>query len=220
MKRISIAIAVGLSLVALPAAAQQYGNGPGWAPWSQWGWGGPDQGWGNGPGPGMGWGNGPGQGMGWGNGPGPGMGWGNGPGQGMGWGNGQGMGPGAGGMMNAPGRGRFTVIDANQDGVVSAEEAASAADEVFTAMDADDDAVLTMEEYMAVRMGPGDGRNPARQAARQAAKEARFGEMDVDKNGTVSKAEFLDGGKAHFDAADTDKDGKVTPWEFRRQAWN
>jgi Ca2+-binding EF-hand superfamily protein len=127
------------------------------------------------------------------------------------------MGP---GMMNAPGRGRFASIDENQDGVVSAEEAASAVDQVFSAMDADDDGILTVEEYLAVRMGPADGRNPARQAARQAAKEARFGEMDVNDDGSVSKAEFIDGGKAHFEAADTDKDGKVTPWEMRRQAWN
>jgi hypothetical protein len=151
------------------------------------------------------------------------QGWG-GPDQGWGQGSGMGWGRGSGGMMgggmNAPGRGRFTMIDENEDGVISAEEAASAVDQVFTAMDADDDASLTMDEYLAVRMGSGEGWNPERQAARQAAKQARYSQMDVDKNGTVSKAEFIDGGKAHFDAADGDNDGKVTPWEFRRQAWN
>jgi hypothetical protein len=141
----------------------------------------------------------------------------------MGWGQGGGWGSGP--MMgwsnpDAPGRGRYAMVDADHDGFISAEEAASAADQVFTAMDSDDDGSITIEEYMSVRMGSGEGRNPERQAARQAAKEARFAEMDTDKNSSVSKAEFMDGGKAHLDAADTDKDGKVTPWEFRRQAWN
>jgi Ca2+-binding EF-hand superfamily protein len=131
----------------------------------------------------------------------------------------QGWGAGS-GMMNAPGRGRFTLVDVNEDGVISAEEAASAADQVFTAMDSDDDGSVTREEYMAVRMGTGSGWNAERQAARQTAKEARFADMDHDKNGAVSKAEFIDGAQAHFDAADTDKNGAVSPWEFRRQAWD
>jgi len=122
--------------------------------------------------------------------------------------------------MRGPGRGRFMMIDVNDDGVISAEEAASAADEVFTAMDSDDDGSLTKEEYMAVRMGPQHGFNPDRQAAMQARKEARFGEMDSDSDGKVTKAEFLDAAKAHHASADADKDGKVTPWEHRRQNWN
>lgn len=88
-----------------------------------------------------------------------------GPGFGMGYG--MGYGP---GMMGQPGRGRSMMMDANDDGVVSAEEAASAADEVFSAMDADDDAALTKDEYMAVRMGPQLGYNSERQAAMQKAK--------------------------------------------------
>ncbi|MBC7338024.1 MAG: hypothetical protein H5U01_17375, partial [Clostridia bacterium] len=74
-------------------------------------------------------------------------------GSGPGWGRGNMM------MGNMPGRGRFPIIDADDNGVVSAEEAASAAEEVFAAMDADDNAELTMEEYMLVRMGPQDGWN-------------------------------------------------------------
>lgn len=186
MKIVALGTAFVLALTVVPSAAQQYGNGPGWNPWSQQGWGGPDQAWG--PGSGSSWGRGPGGGM--------------------------------GGATDAPGPGRFTTIDANEDGAISAKEAASAVDQVFTAMDSDDDSALTKAEYLAVRMGQGGGWNPERQAARQAAKEARFGEMDLDGSGSVSKAEFIDGGKVHFEAADANKDGKVTPWEFRRQAWN
>lgn len=134
-------------------------------------------------------------------------------GAGPGWGRG-GM------MMNGPGRGRFPIIDADENGVISAEEAASAAEEVFAAMDSDDNAELTKDEYMAVRMGPQEGWNKTRQAAREKEKGDRFGAMDTDKNDSVSQAEFIANAKARFEAADGDKDGKVTPWEWRSQQWN
>ncbi|MHA7970378.1 EF-hand domain-containing protein [Rhizobium sp. CAU 1783] len=134
-------------------------------------------------------------------------------GAGPGWGRG-GM------MMNGPGRGRFPIIDADENGVISAEEAASAAEEVFAAMDSDDNAELTKDEYMAVRMGPQEGWNKTRQAAREKEKGDRFGVMDTDKNDSVSQAEFIANAKARFEAADGDKDGKVTPWEWRSQQWN
>lgn len=141
--------------------------------------------------------------------------------RGFGAGFGYGMGPGYGvGMMGHPGRGRSMMMDANDDGMVSAEEAASAADEVFTAMDVDDDAALTKDEYMAVRIGPQLGYNSERQATMQKAKEDRFASMDSDANGSVSKEEFLNAAQAHHAAADADGDGKVTPWEHRRQNWN
>lgn len=131
--------------------------------------------------------------------------------RGWGWGWQRGPGP---GMM-----GRMGAIDTNNDGVISDDEAADQVEAVFMAMDADDDDELTEEEYMAVRMGPQFGFNEARQKARQERKKARFGEMDTDKSGKVSKAEFIAAGKARFEAADTDKDGKVTPWEFRARRW-
>ncbi len=128
-----------------------------------------------------------------------------------GWGQGQGPGR---GMME-----RMGAIDTNDDGVISDDEAADQVESVFAAMDADDNDELTEEEYMAVRMGPQRGNNEDRQKARQENKKARFTEMDTDKNGTVSKVEFLAAGKARFEDADTDKDGKVTPWEFRARRW-
>jgi hypothetical protein len=134
------------------------------------------------------------------------------------------MGPGFGygpGMMGGmPGRGRHVMVDANDDGVVSAEEAASAADEMFTAMDSDDDGVLTKEEYLAVRMSPRFWFNPLYPAWRRKAKEERFAEMDADGDGKVAKDEFLAAAEAHHKAADADGDGTITPWEHRRRNWN
>ena len=134
-----------------------------------------------------------------------------------GWGNG----PGSGGMMGQGLMGRMAAIDTNNDGIIGDDEAAAQVESVFAAMDGDGDGELTEVEYMSVRMGPGfgQGRNEERQKAMQERKKTRFGEMDADKNGNVSQAEFIAGGKARFQAADTDKDGKVTPWEFRAQRW-
>lgn len=184
-------------LAASPALAQNMPGNGGW-----WWWSGPQQGYGMTPG------------------------YGGGPQGGQPWGAGTGMmGDGSGPMMgwrdpNAPGRGRFAMMDANEDGTVTAEEAASQADMVFTSMDADDDGSLTVEEFMSVRMGPQDGLDADRQGAMTARKAARFDPMDTDTNGTVSKAEFIAASKAHFEAADADGDGKTTPWEIRAQNWN
>lgn len=134
------------------------------------------------------------------------------------WGHGKMMGPGSGmmGTMIGP----FGTIDTNDDGIISEDEAASRVELVFTAMDADEDGELTEQEFMSVRMGPGQGLNAERQKVMQERKKARFTEMDADKSGKVTKAEFIVAGKARFAAADGDKDGRVTPWEMRAQRWN
>lgn len=135
------------------------------------------------------------------------------------WGNWRG-GPGMmGGGYGMHGYGRAGIIDLNDDGRISTAEAAAAAEDVFITMDADDDDAITKDEYMAIRMGPGAGWNPARQTEMQARKEARYAEIDADKNGTVTREEFLDAAKAHHAAADQDKDGAVSPWEHRRRNW-
>lgn len=127
---------------------------------------------------------------------------------------GRGMGP---GMMYQGGR--AGIIDQNDDGRISDEEAASAAEEMFLLMDIDDDGALTKEEYLATRMGGGFGWNSERQSAMQSRKEARFSEMDADGNGTISRGEFMEAAKAHHLDADQDGDGNISPWEHRQKSW-
>ncbi|WP_349359593.1 EF-hand domain-containing protein [Stappia sp.] len=139
----------------------------------------------------------------------------------QGWGQGQGQGRGMGAGMGMRGDGgamqRFAILDANDDGRISDDEAAAQREAVFYAMDADGDGSLTQEEYMDVRMGPGQGRNPERMQARQEAKAARFAPMDANGDGSVSKAEWMAAGEERYRASDTNSDGVVTPWEFRAQ---
>jgi Ca2+-binding EF-hand superfamily protein len=108
------------------------------------------------------------------------------------------------------------MIDQNNDGVISADEAAAFFESVFAEIDADHDDVLTKEEFLSAR--PGQGRGPGSDFARTR-REERFAAMDTDKDGKVSHAEFLEAHRQIFAAADADKDGKVTPWEFRSQRW-
>lgn len=137
---------------------------------------------------------------------------GRGAGRGMGLGAGRGMGMRQG---NPRFMARFAILDQNDDGRISDDEAAANREAVFYAMDSDDDQELTEEEFLAVRMGAGRQLNKARMKMRQEAKKARFAPMDTDGSGKVSQAEWMAEGEARFTSADTNGDGIVTPWEFR-----
>ena len=147
-----------------------------------------------------------------------------GQGQGQGWRQGQGQGHGQGQGFGRPGEerpfmARFQAIDENSDKVITAAEAATNAENVFAAMDQDNSGTITMEEYMAVRLGPQrgqeEGHQGGRQADMQAAKAARYAPMDPDGDGLVSKSEFTSAAATRFAATDTNKDGSVTPEEFQ-----
>jgi Ca2+-binding EF-hand superfamily protein len=143
----------------------------------------------------------------------PGYGMGGGMGPGMGVDPGMGMGPGMG-----PGMG-MAAIDGDQDGSISAEEAAAHAEFMFEAMDADQDGALVADEMGGGRMDMMRRMNPAMSEGMQERHAAQFALKDADSDGKVTMAEFLAAEKAQYDAADADGDGKVTPWELRGQMW-
>jgi hypothetical protein len=156
-----------------------------------------------------------GQGMapGWQQGQGPGMmgpGAGGGPMMGPGQGMGQGMGPGQQPPMGPTGDLYATLVDRDQDGTITADEAAAWHEAAFAALDADRDGALGTDEFIAGRMGPG-----AQAGGRQERRQARFEEMDKTGDGRVTLEEFLDTAAARFQTADRDGDGKVNVWEFR-----
>ena len=128
-------------------------------------------------------------------------------GPGMGWGRGPGM--------------MLSMQDTDGDGFISKDEHAAWAAKVFKTMDSNNDDRLTRSEYMAVHMGPGpqagssQGRMSQMRASADARKAEHFAKMDTDKDGVVSRDQFLANGQADFAAMDTNGDGKVSMAEFR-----
>ena len=130
------------------------------------------------------------------------------------------MGPGYGPGMGMMGGGRmpqmFAMVDQNEDGVVSADEAAALHEAIFAILDADDDGVITQAEHEQAHAGMGYGPAQGGQAARWQQRQAeRFQAMDENGDGQVTQAEFMAAGERRFSEADADGDGRVTVWEFR-----
>ncbi len=196
---IAFGLVAALSGVAMPALSQgmMYGAGPGYG-----GWGG-QPGW-----------NGPMMGQGW-SGPMMSQGWPNGPGGGWmpQWGQGMMRQGGPGPMAGAP-------VDADGDGLVSADEASARAEAVFAALDADGDDTVTRDEFLAAgpmgafAMDPSAATMPMI-ARRNEVRGARFDSLDGDANGQIGRAEFVQAAQNDFTAADADGDGQVTVWEYR-----
>ncbi len=107
------------------------------------------------------------------------------------------------GRMGPPENTPFEFMDSDGNGRLSRAEVDAWAEGVFSAMDSNSDGKLTLEEYMAVRMGPGasGAGNAKRQAQMQTAKADRFKTMDANHDGTVSHDEFMAGAHARFTAA-------------------
>lgn len=124
------------------------------------------------------------------------------------WGQGGGWGM-QGGGMRGPG---IRLVDANGDGTVSADEAASMAEAMFDRMDDDGDDRISREEFLDL---PDRPMMPDRMQAMQARREARFKAMDRNGDGFVDHDEWVAFHRDRHQAADLDRDGKVSPWEFR-----
>jgi hypothetical protein len=141
-------------------------------------------------------------------------------GYGQGWGPGYGTGSGPytpnGGSNWRPMMGQL--IDADGDGIISDDEAATRHEEMFATFDLNDDGQVTLDEYMSMQMGAGMG---VWYEQRLAEKIKRFETLDSDGDGILSQVEFMDSGQQSFADSDRDGDGKVTVWEFRaqRRSW-
>jgi hypothetical protein len=117
------------------------------------------------------------------------------------------------GPYGNPAGGAF-LVDANDDGIVSPDEASRNWEAHFDLMDADGDGAISEDEFMdaAQPMGRG-GRMAVERLFRN--RGARFAEMDADGDKSVTRAEHMAAAEAAFAAADADGDGQVTVWEFR-----
>ncbi|WJY19370.1 EF-hand domain-containing protein [Alteriqipengyuania flavescens] len=122
---------------------------------------------------------------------------------------------------------RFAKMDANDDGVLDAEDREARAGQMFDRLDANGDGMISRTEFethhaerreqRAERRGE-RGERQEREWGRRGGRGHR-GDMammrraDTDGNGAISQAEFQAAALARFDRADADNNGVVTAAE-------
>jgi Ca2+-binding EF-hand superfamily protein len=99
--------------------------------------------------------------------------------------------------------------DTNKDGFVDRKEWAAGQEARFKLLDTNGDGKLTKDELFV-----GNGTPPSDRQIRSQA--TYFGLLDTDKDGIVSKAEFLAQADRNFARCDLDKDGRITTAECRQ----
>lgn len=118
----------------------------------------------------------------------------------------------------------FVKMDPNGDGKVTQEERQAMRqqrmDARFAAIDADKNGQISKTEFAAKRQGRSE--EGGRHMGRRHGGHGGMGMMgmrgrgaDADKDGTLTRAEFLARPLAMFDRADANKDGKVTADEMK-----
>lgn len=112
---------------------------------------------------------------------------------------------------------KFAAMDTDQDGLISAAEHEAAHNDKFELFDADGSGAFDVDEFLAVRMGPGprEGGQGKKMQKMQAMKKQKFAKMDADASGDVTLAELQAFSGAKFLMVDTDNDGSVSFAEFQ-----
>jgi hypothetical protein len=111
--------------------------------------------------------------------------------------------------------------DQDRDGRLSRDEFNRWNDDAFGLMDADHSNGLSLQEFLAARLGPGPASGSAKQRQQmqelvQARKTERFRLMDGDGNGVLTHAEYMKFGELNYLDADTNDDGKLTFKEMQQ----
>ncbi len=112
-----------------------------------------------------------------------------------------------------PARGMMR-YDTNKDGWVDKAEWAAGQESRFKELDTNKDGKLTQDELFArTPAAPGNALPTDRQFERQT---TFFRLMDADKDGFVSKSEFMAQADRNFARCDLDKDGRINTAECRQ----
>jgi len=125
-------------------------------------------------------------------------------------------------------RASFDRMDTNKDGYVDRDESHAAREAIFARLDVNKDGRLTADELMgpqrARRQMPKsqdgginaqtDTTKPANDSRRTRA-ERLLQRLDTDKDGVISRAEWLAADDTRFDRCDANKDGKLAFGECR-----
>ena len=119
-------------------------------------------------------------------------------------------------------RAAFDRMDANKDGYVDRDESHAAREAIFARLDVNKDGRLTAEELMGPQRArrtnaksqdgginaQTDTTKPASDVRRTRA-ERLLQRLDTDKDGVISRAEWLAADDTRFDRCDANKDGKL-----------
>jgi len=116
----------------------------------------------------------------------------------------------------------FSRLDTDGDGAISRAEYEAGRDKMFQRLDANNDGAFTREEAAASAAAwhkkaaeAGKTASPDREARHKQRAEKMFDDMDVNKDGKISKAEFNAAGEKLFARLDVNGDGKIVKGEGR-----
>lgn len=113
-----------------------------------------------------------------------------------------------------------SAIDQNNDGLVSKAEADAVAGRDFAAFDTDKDGKISKDEFKALLFKANAKQLPDEAAKKKVEPEilAQFNQLDQNKDGSITKAEFLEDSTRRFKAMDENGDGKVSKEEVEAVA--
>jgi Ca2+-binding EF-hand superfamily protein len=120
---------------------------------------------------------------------------------------------------------RFALLDENRDGSLDGPEFVRAAAVralyvdgfaqprplAFESVDVDGNGVLTPEEFLRADLLR---RGASMVGGVDARRRALFGLVDGDRDGMLSRQEFMDASRRDFVGSDANRDGNVSIWEF------
>lgn len=118
-------------------------------------------------------------------------------------------------------RDRLRTFDRDRDGSIDRSEFEQWHISAFNALDSDGDGGFGLQEFKAMRFGPGPLGNNSRQRQlseerAQLRKTERFRAMDGNGDGIVTRAEYMKFGELNYLDADTNDDGKLSYGELQQ----
>lgn len=122
----------------------------------------------------------------------------------------------------------FARMDANKDGKIDQADRGAHRAQMFDRLDANKDGAVSRDEFAAAQKArdgqarkPGEGRKhgEGRMGKRGGGKRGMMmlRMADTNKDGAITRDEFLAAHGKHFDMTDANKDGKISPEERKAQ---